>query len=126
MTIPISTLRAAAGDVLDQLDDRARALAVLGLLLPAVTVVQPVQPVRALTAACVLLVLPGAGLALRAGLRDPLLAVVIAVAASLACTVVTSTALMYLGIWSWQLCLVLLGLFTTTLAVTTSPRGAHR
>ena len=88
------------------------SLVALGVLLPLVAVVQPIQPIRALAAEGLLLLLPGLAVArlLRPG--DAILFVVVAFAASLALSVLTATGLMYAGIWSWQLTLVLLGVIT--------------
>jgi hypothetical protein len=91
-------------------------LAGLGVLMPSVAAMQPVQPIRALAAASVLMILPGLAVARLLRLADPVLLVLVSVAGSLALTVLTSTSLMYAGIWSWQLALVLLGAITVVVA----------
>lgn len=98
-------------------------LIALGLLLPILVVLEPPQPMRSLAAASVLMVLPGLALAQLLGLRDLVLSVVVTVASSLALTVLTSTGLLYAGVYSWQLCLVLVGLITAGVAGTTVARG---
>lgn len=87
-------------------------LLVLGVLMPAVAVAQPVQPFRAVAAASVLMLLPGLAVGRLMRLDDPCLFMLVAVSSSLALTVLTSTLLMYADIWSWQLTLVLLGIIT--------------
>lgn len=101
--------------------DRQSALLVgFGLLAPLLAVLEPVQPLRALAACAVLMVLPGLALARLLRLRDPVLVCVVAVAASLAATVLVSTALFYAGLWSWQLSLGLIGALTAAIAATSA------
>ena len=57
---------------------------------------------------------PGEGWVVR--LQDPLLVLVAVPATSLALTVLMSTGLMYVGIWTWQLTLGLLGVVTVSAA----------
>jgi hypothetical protein len=104
---------------LGQLDRGSAWLVALGVLTPLVAVTQPVQPIRALAAASLLLLLPGLAVArlLRPG--DTTLFMAVAVSASLALSVLTATGLMYAGLWSWQLTVVLLGAITTVVAVIT-------
>jgi hypothetical protein len=91
-------------------------LAGLGVLMPLVAAMQPVQPIRALAAASVLMILPGLAVARLLRLADPVLMVLVSFSGSLALTVLTSTSLMYAGIWSWQLTLGLLGAITVGVA----------
>ena len=98
-------------------------LLVLGVLMPAVAIAQPAQPFRAVAAASLLMLLPGLAVARLMRPEDPFLFVLVAVASSLALTVLTSTLLMYLGIWSWQLTLVLLGLVTAATARSAAMSG---
>jgi hypothetical protein len=98
-------------------------LLVLGVVMPAVAVAQPVQPFRAVAAASVLVLLPGLAVAMLMRLDDPPLLALVAVSVSLALTVLTSALLMYAGLWSWQLTLGLLGLVTVA---TAAAAGAGR
>jgi hypothetical protein len=111
---------------LRQMERRSAVLAGLGLLMPVLAAMQPAQPVRALCAATVLTVLPGAAVARYLRLGDPLLFLVVTVTVSLALTVLASTGLAYAGMWSWQLTLVLLGLATVAVAAVTGPAEVSR
>ena len=77
---------------------------------------QPVQPIRTLAAASMVMVLPGAAVTRLVRLRDPLLVLVAVPSTSLALTVLLSTGLMYVGVWTWQLTLALLGVVTVAAA----------
>jgi hypothetical protein len=112
-----ATWRARAG----QMERRSAALIGLAVLMPLLAAIQPVQPIRALAAASVLMLLPGIAVARLLRLGDPILSLVVAPSVSLALTVLTSTALMYAGIWSWQLTLALLGAVTAAVAAVTGP-----
>jgi hypothetical protein len=98
------------------MERRSAVLVGLGLAMPLLTFLDPVQPLRAIAAGSVLLVLPGTAVARRLHFSDPLLFLVVTVTVSLALTVLTSTALAYAGVPSWQLTLVLLGLATAAVA----------
>lgn len=91
----------------------------LGILMPVLAALEPAQPIRALAAAGVLLLLPGVAVARFLRLDDPVLFLVASTSVSLALTVLTSTGLVYAGIWSWQLTLALLGAVTVVVAVVT-------
>jgi hypothetical protein len=109
---PATSWRARLG----QMDRSSAGLVALGVLMPLVAATQPVQPLRALAAAGVLMCLPGLAVARLLGLRDPLLFLAVVPAASLALTALAATGLMYAGVWSWQLTLGLLGLVTVVVA----------
>ncbi len=85
------------------------ALALAGVALPLVLVLEPPQPLRALGAGALLLLLPGLALLRVFPLADLVLGLLVAVSTSVALTVLVSTALMYADVWSWQLTLLLLG-----------------
>jgi hypothetical protein len=104
---------------LGQLERSSAGLVGLGILMPLLAAMQPLQPVRALAAASVLMLLPGIAVARLLRLSDPILFLVVVPSVSLALTVLTSTGLMYAGIWSWQLTLALLGAVTAAVAATT-------
>jgi hypothetical protein len=111
-----TTWRAAR---LGQMERRSAALVGLGVLMPLLAAMQPVQPIRALAAASVLMLLPGIAVARLLRLGDPILFLVVAPSVSLGLTVLTSTGLMYADIWSWQLTLALLGAATAAVAAVT-------
>jgi hypothetical protein len=102
-----------------QVQRSSAALVALGILMPLLAALQPAQPIRALAAAAVLLLLPGVAVARLLRLGDPVLFLLASTSVSLALTVLTSTGLMYAGIWSWQLTLALLGAVTVAVAVVT-------
>ena len=99
-----------------QVERISAGLVGLGVLMPLIAALQPVQPIRALAAASVLMLLPGIAVARLLRVGDPILFLAMVPAVSLALTVLTSTSLMYVGIWSWQLTLTLLGAVTAVLA----------
>ena len=111
--------RARAG----QMGRPTAGLVALGVLMPLLAMTQPAQPIRALAAATVVMLLPGAAMARLVRLRDPLLVLVAVPSTSLALTVLMSTGLMYVGIWTWQLTLALLGVVTVAAATTDLVRG---
>ena len=101
---------------LGQMEHGSPVLVVLGVLMPLLAAIQPIQPIRALATASLLLLLPGLAVARLLRMGDAILFLTVAFSASLALAVLTSTGLMYAGIWSWQLTLVFLGVITATVA----------
>lgn len=108
---------------LGQIERPSAGLVALGVLLPLLAMMQPAQPIRTLAAASVVMLLPGAAVVRLVRLRDPLLVLVAVPATSLALTVLMSTLLMYVGIWTWQLTLALLGVVTVSAAAPGLVRG---
>lgn len=96
---------------------RTVALATAGTLLPALVVTGVPQPTQALLAAALLAFLPGYALVRLVPPRDPVMAVALSIAASLALATVVSAGLLYAGAWSWQLCCLLLGAITVGASV---------
>jgi hypothetical protein len=115
--VRLETWRARAA----HMERGSAALMGLAVLMPLLAAIQPVQPIRALAALSVLMLLPGIAVARLLRLADPILSLVVVPSVSLALTVLTSTALMYAGIWSWQLTLALLGAITAAVAAVTGP-----
>lgn len=113
---------------LGQMERSSAALVALGVLMPLLAATEPVQPIRALAAASVLLCLPGLAVARLLRLGDPFLLLAVVPSVSLALTVLAATGLMYAGVWSWQLTLGLLGVVTVAVAAVTglgeTPPGA--
>jgi hypothetical protein len=97
------------------------ALVALGVLMPLLAATQPPQPIRAVAAGSILLLLPGLAVAKFLRLRDHLLLLAVVPSVSLGLTVLASTGLMYAGVWSWQLTLALLGAVTAAAAAVTGP-----
>jgi hypothetical protein len=117
--MPENPERATWRGRIPQMPRSSAALVALGILMPVLAALEPAQPIRALAAAGVLLLLPGVAVARFLRLGDPVLFLVASTSVSLALTVLTSTGLMYAGIWSWQLTLALLGAVTVAVAVVT-------
>lgn len=99
-----------------QMERGSAWLLALGVLMPLLAAIQPIQPVRALAAASLLLLLPGLAVARLLRMGDAIVFLLVAFSSSLALAVLTSTGLMYAGIWSWQLTLVSLGAITAVVA----------
>lgn len=81
----------------------------LTLVLVAVAMLQPPQPIRFLVVAAVLAA-PGVALAWLLSPPDPVLFTLVTVSAALAIAVVVSTGLLYVGVSSWQVSLLVVGL----------------
>lgn len=107
-------------------DQAGGLLIVLGVMLPLLAILSPWGALRAPAAAGVVLVLPGLALVRLMRLADPLLRTLVSVTGSLAATVSTSSALMYAGLWSWQLALGVLGAATAGLALLLPAGGGSR
>jgi uncharacterized membrane protein len=81
-----------------------------GLLFPILLLVGVPQPAKALLAAALLGFVPGYALVRFAPPHDSVLVrLILSIAISLALATVVSSALLYLGVWSWHLCAGLLG-----------------
>ena len=81
----------------------------VAIVVPALVLLGMPQPIQGLLATALLLFLPGFTLVRLAPPRDPVLGATLAIALSLALAAAVSTALLYAGAWSWQLCVAILG-----------------
>ncbi|QDG65129.1 hypothetical protein NIBR502772_01945 [Pseudarthrobacter sp. NIBRBAC000502772] len=93
----------------------SRHTLVLGLAAVALSVVTLVglpTPLQAVAAIAVLILLPGQALARLLQVTDLALSALLVLALGLATLTAVSTAMFYLAVWSWQACVVTMGVIT--------------
>jgi hypothetical protein len=93
----------------------SRPTAVLGVAavaLSLVTLVGLPTPLQAVAAIAVLILLPGQALARLTPVTDFALSALLVLALGLAALTAVSTAMFYLAVWSWQACVVTMGVIT--------------
>ena len=88
------------------------ALGLAALALSLVTLIGLPTPLQAVAATAVLVLLPGQALARLTRVTDLALGVVLVLALGLATLTAVSTAMFYLAVWSWQVCVVTMGVIT--------------
>ncbi|MHA7263341.1 hypothetical protein ACX80W_09095 [Arthrobacter sp. TMN-37] len=88
------------------------ALGAAAIVLSVATVVGLPTPLQAVAAIAVLVLLPGQALARLTKVTDLALGALLVVALGLASLTVVSTAMFYLALWSWQACVVTMGVIT--------------
>lgn len=98
--------------LLRRLDVHTALVGAAGALLPLLVIVGLPQPAQAVFAVALLAFVPGYALIRLMPLCEALLTLLISVAVSLALATAVSTALLYLSVWSWQACAVVLGVVT--------------
>ena len=103
----------------------SRLLLVVALLAPGLLVL-PLPGALALAVAVVLLaVLPGAAVSRALDPEDPVLAVLVTVAGSLAITIAVSTLLLYLRVWSGPAAAAGVGLVTVAVVLGSERRRSR-
>ncbi|MDN4610567.1 hypothetical protein [Arthrobacter burdickii] len=93
----------------------SRGTVVLGLLAVALslaTLVGLPAPLQAVAALAVLILLPGQALVRLMDVKDLALGALLVLALGLAVLTAVSTAMFYLALWSWQACVVTMGVIT--------------
>ncbi len=95
----------------------SRLLVLAALIAPAILLMPLPAAVATTVAVALLCVLPGAALSRALDPEDPVLAVLVTVAASVAVTVAVSTALLYLGVWSGPAAATGVGLVTVAVVL---------
>lgn len=95
-----------------RLDAHTALVAGAGVLLPVLVIVGLPQPVQAVLAVALLGFVPGYAIIRLMPLGDALFTALVSVAVSLALATAVSTALLYLIVWSWQVCAITLGVVT--------------
>ncbi|MDQ0662312.1 FtsH-binding integral membrane protein [Arthrobacter ulcerisalmonis] len=93
----------------------SRATLVLGVsavALSLVTLVGLPTPLQAVAAIGVLVLLPGQALARLIPVSDAALGVLLVLGLGLATLTAVSTAMFYLTVWSWQACVITMGVVT--------------
>jgi hypothetical protein len=88
------------------------ALALAAVALSLVTLVGLPTPLQAVAALAALVLLPGQALARLTPVTDPALGAVLVLALGLGALTAVSTAMFYLAVWSWQACVVTMGIAT--------------
>ena len=88
------------------------ALGLAAVALSLVTLVGLPTPLQAVAAVAVLVLLPGQALARLTQVTDLALGVLLVLALGLAALTAVSTAMFYLAVWSWQACVVTMGVIT--------------
>ena len=97
-------------------------LGAVGLSL--VTLVGLPGPLQAVAAIAVLVLLPGQALARLMQVSDVALGVLLVLALGLAVLTAVSTAMFYLAVWSWQACVVSMGVITVLACVARARKEA--
>ena len=93
----------------------SRPTMVIGLAavaLSLVTLVGLPTPLQAVAAIAVLVLLPGQALARLTPVTDLALGTLLVLALGLATLTAVSTTMFYLAVWSWQACIVTMGVIT--------------
>jgi hypothetical protein len=93
----------------------SRPTMVLGLaavVLSLITLVGLPTPLQAVAAIAVLILLPGQALVRLMPVTDLALGVLLVLAIGLAALTAVSTAMFYLAVWSWQACVITMGVIT--------------
>ena len=88
------------------------ALGLAAVALSAVTLIGLPTPLQAVAAIAVLILLPGQALARLTQVTDFALGLLLVLALGLAALTAVSTAMFYLAVWSWQACIVTMGVIT--------------
>ena len=87
----------------------AIAVAAAAASAPLLVIIGVPQPGQALLGLVLLGFLPGFALLRLGSGREPVQTIALSIALSLALATVLASSLLYLGMWSWQACVVLLG-----------------
>ncbi len=90
----------------------AMALGLAAVALALITLVGLPTPLQTVAAIAVLILLPGQALARLTPVNDFALSALLVLALGLATLTAVSTAMFYLGVWSWQACVVSMGVIT--------------
>ncbi|MGF9647885.1 hypothetical protein AAIH32_07935 [Pseudarthrobacter oxydans] len=88
------------------------ALAAAAVALSLVTLVGLPTPLQAVAAIAVLILLPGQALARLTPVTDFALSALLVLALGLAALTAVSTTMFYLAVWSWQACVIAMGVIT--------------
>jgi peptidoglycan/LPS O-acetylase OafA/YrhL len=93
------------------------ALGLAAVALSLVTLVGLPTPLQTVTATAVLVLLPGQALTRLTQVTDRALGALLVLALGLAALTAVSTAMFYLAVWSWQACVVTMGVITVLACV---------
>lgn len=87
----------------------ALTIAVVAAASPPLLIAGVPQPAQAVLALTLLAFLPGFALLRLSPGREPIQTAALSIALSLALATVLATSLLYVGMWSWQACVAILG-----------------
>jgi hypothetical protein len=93
------------------------ALGLAAVALSLVTLVGLPTPLQTVAATAVLVLLPGQALSRLTPVTDLALSGLLVLALGLAALTAVSTAMFYLAVWSWQACVVTMGVITVLACV---------
>jgi hypothetical protein len=88
------------------------ALGLAALALSVVTLIGLPTPLQTVAATAVLVLLPGQALVRLTQVTDFALGALLVLALGLAALTAVSTTMFYLAVWSWQACVVTMGVIT--------------
>jgi hypothetical protein len=88
------------------------ALGLAALALSVVTLIGLPTPLQTVAATAVLVLLPGQALVRLTQVTDLALGALLVLALGLAALTAVSTTMFYLAVWSWQACVVTMGVIT--------------
>ncbi|WP_306906539.1 hypothetical protein [Arthrobacter pascens] len=88
------------------------ALGLAAIALSLVTLVGLPTPLQAVAAIAILVLLPGQALARLTPVTDLALGALLVLALGLAALTAVSTTMFYLAVWSWQACIITMGVIT--------------
>ena len=88
------------------------ALGIAALALSVVTLIGLPTPLQTVAATAVLVLLPGQALVRLTQVSDLALGALLVLALGLAALTAVSTTMFYLAVWSWQGCVVTMGVIT--------------
>ncbi len=88
------------------------ALGLAAVALSLVTLIGLPTPLQAVAAIAVLVLLPGQAMARLTEVTDAAFRALLVLALGLAALTAVSTAMFYLAVWSWQACVLTMGVIT--------------
>jgi hypothetical protein len=100
------------------------ALGLAAVALSLVTLVGLPTPLQTVAAIAALVLLPGQALTRLTQVTDLALGALLVLALGLASLTAVSTAMFYLAVWSWQACVVTMGVITVLACVARSRQEA--
>jgi hypothetical protein len=100
------------------------ALGLAAVALSLATLAGLPTPLQAVAAIAVLVVLPGQALVRLIQVTDVALGALLVLALGLATLTAVSTAMFYLAVWSWQACVVTMGIITVLACTARARREA--
>jgi hypothetical protein len=100
------------------------ALGLAAVALSLVTLIGLPTPLQTIAATAVLVLLPGQALGRLTPVTDLALGALLVLALGLATLTAVSTAMFYLAVWSWQACVVSMGVITVLACIARARKEA--